>query len=340
MGGSPFMESLRKELRTRHYSLRTEKCYMYWVRSLIRFNGMLHPEQMNNTHIELFLNHLALDKAVSPATQNLALCAIVFMYRHLLHRELVGLEYGYARAPRNLPTVLSPQEVQRILSVMQGQTRLITALLYGAGLRINEALRMRVKDINFFDHSLFVFRGKGSKDRYTLLPQGLHSDLQAQIQHAQYIHKADLAEGFGTTSVPPSLHRKYGNTLKDFSWQYVFPSVTRCRHPHDGYICRHHLHSSSYSKNLRTAVVQAQIGKRVTAHTFRHSFATRLLQQGTDIRTVQELLGHTDLRTTEIYTHVVGNRRAGTISPLDIIAMQEVREPDAPFTYQKQPLPI
>ncbi|WP_406667797.1 integron integrase [Gallaecimonas sp. GXIMD1310] len=331
MGRSAFMETLRTELRTRQYSIRTEKCYMHWVRCLIRFHGMLHPGKMDNQHIEAFLNHLAANRKVSPATQNLALCAIVFMYRHVLHRELVGLAYGYAKAPRNLPTVLSPQEVNAILSFMRGQTKLLTALLYGSGLRIHEALRLRVKDVNFYDHSLFIFRGKGGKDRYTLLPEGLVTPLKAQIQTALTIHQQDLDEGYGSTSVLPSLHKKYGDSLKDFSWQYVFPSVTRCQHPHDGYICRHHLHPSSYRKQLRKAVLQAQINKRVTAHTFRHSFATRLLQQGTDIRTVQELLGHTDLKTTEIYTHVVGNRRAGTLSPVDALLRNDINEGLLPY---------
>ncbi|AWL10692.1 Integrase/recombinase [Saliniradius amylolyticus] len=317
MPKSQFMESVRAALRTRQYSIRTEKCYLYWVRQFIRFNAMLHPENMNNEHVERFLTDLAVAKKVSPSTQNLALCAIVFMYRYVIGRELEGLNYGYTRTPKNLPAVLSPSEVKTIMEQLHGRAKLITALLYGSGLRIHEALRLRVKDINFYDRSVFVFRGKGRKDRYTLLPSGLVQGLMQQMEKVRESHNADLAEGFGATSVPASLKRKYQSALNDYAWQYLFPSDVRCQHPVDGYICRHHWHTSSYRRQLRAAVVKSNLPKRVTAHTFRHSFATRLLEQGTDIRTVQELLGHTDLKTTEIYTHVLGSRRAGVLSPVD-----------------------
>jgi integron integrase len=275
---------------------------------------------MGNFEIERFLNHLAVNRRVSSATQNQSLCAIIFVYRHVLKKDIEGLKYKFAKKPVRLPAIINPEEVAEILEHLTSKYWLITALLYGCGLRIHEALSLRVKDIDPKNHSIFVFRGKGNKDRYTLLPKRLIPEITMQINLVREIHETDLAEGYGLTSVPQALHRKYQSTLKDFSWQYLFPSATRCIHPYDGYVCRHHLHHSAYSKQLRQAVVASGISKRVTAHTFRHAFATNLLQTGSDIRTVQEILGHNDIRTTEIYTHIVGNRRAGTTSPFDLLA--------------------
>jgi len=274
---------------------------------------------MSNTEIERFLNYLANTRQVSAATQNQALCAIIFLYRHVINKEIKNLKYNFSKQPKRLPTVLSSSEVAAIMQQLQGKYWLITALLYGTGMRISEALSLRVKDVDKYNQSLFIFRGKGAKDRYTLLPRSLVSKIDEQIEIVRSIHETDLVEGYGLTSVPPALMRKYKSTLKDFAWQYLFPSSCRCIHPYDGYICRHHIHPSAYSKNLRKAVLKSGISKRVSAHTFRHSFATNLLQSGSDIRTVQELLGHSDIRTTEIYTHIVGNRRAGTTSPVDKI---------------------
>jgi integron integrase len=324
---SPFIELIRAVIRTKQYSLKTEKSYLYWARYFIRFHHLKHPNEMGNKEVETFLSHLAVSRGVSAATQNQALCAIVFMYKHVLDRELKNLKFGYAKKPRNLPTVLNAEEVQKILKCMSGKYWLITAILYGCGLRVHEALRLRVKDIDFINQSIFVFRGKGGKDRYTLLPQSLAESIKNQMVIAKKCHDKDMCEGFGMASLPPSLIRKYGNAAKQMSWQFLFPSSVRCTHPIDGYICRHHIHETSYAKYLRQAVSKSGVMKRVSAHTFRHSFATRLLQSGADIRTVQELLGHADLRTTEIYTHVVGSRRAGTISPIDL--------PDQHLTFNK-----
>ncbi|MGS2719435.1 integron integrase [Paraglaciecola aestuariivivens] len=315
---SAFIESIREVIRTKQYSLKTEKSYLYWVRYFIRFHHLRHPRDMGNKEVEAFLSHLAVVRGVSAATQNQALCAIVFMYKHVLDTELKDLKFGYAKKPRNLPTVLNALEVQKILACLSGKYWLITGILYGCGLRVHEALRLRIKDIDFVNKSIFIFRGKGGKDRYTLLPNCLVKPLQQQIVVAKKCHARDVREGFGLASLPSSLIRKYGNAAKQASWQFLFPSSVRCPHPFDGYICRHHIHETAYAKSLRQAVAQSGVLKRVTAHTFRHSFATRLLQAGADIRTVQELLGHADLRTTEIYTHVVGSRRAGTISPIDL----------------------
>jgi len=241
------------------------------------------------------------------------------MYKNLLSTEFKQIKFSYAKKPKNIPTVISPKEVRLILQHLPAPFKLIVSVLYGAGLRLNEALRLRIKDIDFDNKSIFVFRGKGQKDRITLLPSELEHSLVDQIIHAQNLHDRDLKDGYGLTSVPASLHRKYKAAMKDFAWQYIFPSTTKFVHPIDGYVCRHHIHPSSLSRHLRQATVKSGVVKKVSAHTFRHSFATDLLNNGTDIRTVQTLLGHNDLRTTEIYTHVIGQRHAGTVSPFDRI---------------------
>ncbi len=319
MNKSPFLESVRTELRTRRYSLRTEKVYLSWIRSFILFNDKKHPNDMSNNEIERFLNHLAINRQVSSATQNQALCAIIFLYRYVIKRDIHDLSYSFTKREQAIPTVLSHDEATLILSKMKGIHKLIASILYGSGLRINEALTLRVKDLNLTNNTVFVFRGKGRKDRYSLLPKTLNSLISDQIAKVKQLHQKDLSEGYGLTSLPPALLRKYGNAVKDFSWQYLFPSTTRCVHPYDNYICRHHIHESAFRKQLRKAVLAANINKRVKAHTFRHTFATELLLSGTDIRTVQELLGHTDLKTTEIYTHVVGSRFSNALSPVDRI---------------------
>lgn len=317
MATSPFMESVRQVLRTKRYSLKTEKVYLGWIKSFILFNDKKHPSDMGNYEIERFLNHLAVNRQVSSATQNQALCALIFLYRHVIGREITDLKYSFTKRDRIIPTVLTHEEAISIIGNINGKYSLIASLLYGCGLRINEALKLRIKDINLANCTLFVFRGKGRKDRYTLLPRSLKEQINIQIARAKKVHQKDLNEGFGLTSLPPSLIRKYKMAAKDFSWQYLFPSSTRCEHPHDGYICRHHIHETAFRKQLRQAVLKSNITKRVKAHTFRHTFATQLLMNGTDIRTVQELLGHSDLRTTELYTHVIGSRFSHTISPLD-----------------------
>ncbi len=317
MNNSPFLESVRTELRTRRYSIKTEKVYLYWIKGFIIFNDKKHPKDMGNQEIERFLNHLAVNRQVSGATQNQALCAIIFLYRYIIQRDISDLRYSFTKREKSMPTVLTHDEAKAIIDQLTGKYWLIASLLYGGGLRINEALKLRIKDINLNDNTLFIFRGKGKKDRYTLLPKSLATTIGLQISHVKKIHVQDLSEGFGLTSLPPALLRKYGNAAKDISWQYLFPSTTRCVHPYDGYICRHHIHETSFRKQLRKAVIVSHVAKQVKAHTFRHSFATQLLQHGSDIRTVQELLGHTDLKTTELYTHVIGTRFSHTMSPMD-----------------------
>jgi integron integrase len=317
MSSSPFIETIRAELRARRYSLQTEKSYLFWIRNFIYFNDKRHPNDLGNLQIEQFLSYLANQRKVSSATQNQALCAIIFMYKYIIKRDIQGLSYSFTKKPQRMPTVLSDNEVREILAHLKGKYWLITALLYGCGFRINEALKLRIKDINFDNHTVFIFRGKGGKDRYSILPQSLDEILLKQIQQAKQIHQLDINEGFGLTSLPASLIRKYGNAAKDLSWQYVFPSTVRCVHPYDGYVCRHHIHETAYRKQLRQALLKSGIAKRVTAHTFRHSFATQILRSGADIRTVQDLLGHADVKTTEIYTHVIGSRFTNTRSPMD-----------------------
>lgn len=216
-----------------------------------------------------------------------------------------------------MPTVLTHEEAMKIIDNMNNKYRVMFALLYGAGLRKTELLKLRIKDVDFAAKSVFVFRGKGGKDRMTMLPNNLVEPIKNQIENVRRIHQKDLAEGGGETSLPPGLARKYPYAIKEFKWQYLFPSTTRCQHPIDGYYCRHHLHWTGLTKALRAAVKASGVTKHVTAHTFRHSFATQLLLSGADIRTVQELLGHSDLRTTQIYTHVIGQHSSGTTSPLD-----------------------
>jgi integron integrase len=297
--------------------LRTEKVYLQWIKRFILFNDKKHPNEMGNHEIERFLSNLAVNREVSAATQNQALCAIIFLYRYIIKRDISDLRYSLTKREKTMPTVLTHEEATTIISHLNSTHGLIASLLYGCGLRINEALHLRVKDINIADNTLFIFRGKGRKDRYTLLPKSLNSVIEKQIEKVKHIHEKDLREGFGLSSLPPSLLKKYSSAAKDITWQYLLPSTTRCVHPYDGYVCRHHIHDSAFRKQLRKAVLKTNITKRVKAHTFRHSFATQLLINGSDIRTVQELLGHSDLRTTEIYTHVIGSRFSHTMSPLD-----------------------
>lgn len=314
---SAFIEEVRQHLRTLRYSLKTEKSYLRWIKAYIRHHDYEHPNDLKDSDIDDYLNHLANNQKVSASTQTQALCALVFLYKKCLNRENLNLQYAYSKKPKNLPTVISNYEAKLVISHLNGKYELIASLLFGSGLRINEALRLRIKDINFTDNTIFVFRGKGGKDRYTILPESLKRRIKNQIEFAKAIHQRDLNDGYGFTSLPPALFRKYRDTLLDAKWQYIFPSAVRCVHPIDGYICRHHLHETAFRRKLRDAVVKSGIDKRITAHTFRHSFATELLKNHSDIRTVQELLGHTDIRTTQLYTHVIGDRFVGTKSPVD-----------------------
>jgi integron integrase len=317
MGQLTFLEAIRTEIRVRHYSYQTEKSYLYWNRYFIRHCNIRHGADITPALIEQFLCFLAVECEVSASTQKQALCAIVFACRHVLKIEPNELQFPYAKAPKRIPQVLSNEEAKLIISNLSGYHYLIGAILFGSGLRLKEALKLRVKDIDLTTKSIFVYRGKGQKDRACMLPNGLIDVLKSQMNQVKKLHEADLSDGFGLASLPISLIRKYRSNASKFHWQYIFPASRRCMHPSDNYVCRHHIHPTAFSRALRQATTNCGIDKRVTAHTFRHSFATSLLLKGHDIRTIQELLGHSDVKTTEIYTHVIGGHHTGVISPLD-----------------------
>jgi integron integrase len=312
------LEQVRRRLRAKHYSLRTEQAYLYWIRRFIIANGKRHPRLMGAPEVEAFLSHLANEGKVSASTQNQALSAVLFLYRQVLGIELPWMEnVTRAKRPRRLPAVLSVAEVQDVLARMEGRPWLIASLLYGTGLRLMECLRLRVQDVDFRRNEILVRAGKGGKDRRTMLPRSLVEALQREIERARVLHQADLAVGCGVASLPHALARKYPSAPREFAWQYVFPSVQRSIDPRDGVERRHHFDDGVLSRALKSACRKAGIEKPVSAHTLRHSFATHLLEAGYDIRTIQELLGHKDVATTQLYTHVLNRGGGGVLSPLD-----------------------
>jgi integron integrase len=314
---SPFLESLRDDMRLRGYSIKTEKSYLEWIRRYIYFIGKKHPESAGAGEVKAFLTHLAVDRKVAVNTQKVALNAVVFLYHKHLNRELGDLGFTLATKQRYLPCVLSMTEVASILAKLEGRNKLIIELLYGSGLRVNECLRLRVQDVDIDRLALTVRDGKGRKDRQTLLAAGLRSPVQTAISEAIELQRKDNEKGVGP-SLPTALARKYPNAWRHHAWAYLFPASALCANPFDGTLCRHHLHDSVVRKFLQKAIRDTGVThKKIGTHTFRHSFATHLLAGGTDIRTVQELLGHNDVSTTQIYTHVVGRHYAGTASPLD-----------------------
>jgi len=317
MEKSPFLVTIREFCRAKHYSLKTEKAYLHWIKRYINFHHKKHPLDMAENEVEQFLTFIAQALKVSPTTQNQALCALSFMYRDVLQKPLVNMRFQYAKLPKRVPQVLTNNEAMLVIKHLKGVHQLIGALMYGGGMRISEVLKLRIKDFDFTRQTVFIFRSKGQKDRVTLFPDKLHEAVNKRIEQVKNIHQRDIDEGFGMTSLPPALIRKYGNAVKNFYWQYLFISTTRCVHPYDHYVCRHHLHQTTFRKALKEAVRRSDISKRVTSHTLRHSFATRLLETGHDIRVVQELLGHDDVKTTQIYTHVLGKHKSGAVSPLD-----------------------
>lgn len=316
---SPFLESIRRTMRLRGYSIRTEQSYLYWIRYYIRFHKRRHPEEMGKLEIIAFLEHLAADRHVTANTQRVALNALMFLYSKILEKPIQNIQFRRASKPRYLPTVLSPKETIDILDQLEGIHKLVVELMYGSGLRVSECLRLRVQDLDFERSALTVRDGKGSKDRVTLLSQKLKSVLTEQMEKARYIQLEDNKDSIGP-SLPVALGRKYPGAYRSFNWMFLFPSTTLCHHPVTNAWCRHHLHTSVIRKAVKRATFESGVHKRVTCHTFRHSFATHLLEGGTDIRTVQELLGHSDVKTTQIYTHILGQHYAGTSSPLDRIS--------------------
>jgi integron integrase len=312
------LEQVRRRLRVKHYSLRTEDIYLGWIRRFFLANGKRHPRDMGAPEMETFLSALANDGKVAASTQNQALSALLFLYREVLGIDLPWMD-GVTRAkrPRRLPTVLSVAEVQSILARMDGRPWLVASLLYGTGLRLMECLRLRIKDVDFRRNEIMVRDGKGGKDRRTMLPRTLVEPLQREVERARLLHQADLAAGFGAARLPHALARKYPSAPREFGWQYVFASAQRSIDPRDGFERRHHFDDGILSRAVKTACRKAGIEKPVSAHTLRHSFATHLLEAGYDIRTIQELLGHKDVATTQIYTHVLNRGGGGVLSPLD-----------------------
>lgn len=313
------LTSVRERLRLLHYSLRTEDVYVQWIRRFIIFHGKRHPSAMGAEEVSAFLSHLASDREVSAATQNQAKSALLFLYKGVLQLELPWLkEVVTASRARRLPVVLTPAEVRNLLlELPAGEQHLVASMLYGTGMRLLEGLRLRVKDIEFHRREILVREGKGNKDRVTVLPENLIAPLQAQLAHAQALHRADLDAGRGEVHLPAALALKYPNAGRLWGWQYVFPSPVLSIDPRSGVERRHHLGESAVQKNITLAARRAGIHKPCSPHVLRHSFATHMLQAGYDIRTVQELLGHADVSTTMIYTHVMNKGGRGVLSPLD-----------------------
>lgn len=316
---SPFMEMVRGEIRLRGYSLRTEKSYLFWIKQYILFHKKRHPSAMGNAEVKEFLTWLAVSRHVAVNTQKVALNALAFLYQKVLRQDLGELGFTLASKQRHLPSVLTAVEVAMILQHLHGRDRLIIELLYASGLRITEALRLRIQDIDFNHQSICVRDSKGNKDRQTILSESSLPQLKIEIENALTIQKRDNAANIGP-SLPNQLGVKYPNAFKSPAWMFVFPSSGICEHPITGIHCRHHLHDSVVRKFLKRTVASAGIThKRVSCHTFRHSFATHLLQAGCDIRNFQELLGHNDIKTTQIYTHVIGRHFVNIRSPADAL---------------------
>ena|SRR5688572_427444 len=313
------LDRMRAAIRLRHYGRRTEEAYVGWVKRFILFHGKKHPAAMGADEVNAFLNHLAVERRVSASTQSQALCALIFLYRHVLEDPLQWMdEIVRAQRRERLPLVLVKSEVRTLLGAMEGVPRLVASVLYGGGLRLLEALRLRVKDVDFAANMIVVRQGKGDKDRRTLLPEGLKEPMRRQIEQARRIHQRDLRLGLGAVWLPDALAMKYRNAAREFPWQWVFPATRLWTDPVTGARGRHHLDESVIQRAVRRGVRSAGLDKPAACHTLRHCFATHLLEDGYDIRTVQELMGHADVRTTMIYTHVLQQMgRRGIRSPLD-----------------------
>ena len=312
------LEKTREILRLKHYSSRTEEAYIHWIRRFIRFFAMRHPRDMDETHIRQFLTYLAVDRHVAAPTQNQALSALLFLYRDVLNLPLnEQIVPVHAKESKHIPVVLTKNEVQLLLSCMNGTTGLIARLIYGSGLRLMECITLRIKDLDFGHQQIIVRNGKGEKDRYTMLPMSLDQSLHKHLLGRKQIYDGDISQGYGYVELPFALERKYPNADREWIWQYLFPSERVVHNQQKQKTYRWHMSESTVQRAVRQATQVAQIPKHVGPHTLRHSFATHLLENGYDIRTVQELLGHKDVRTTMIYTHVLNRGGHGVRSPLD-----------------------
>ena len=316
--GKKLLDQVSDTIRVKHYSSRTEKTYKDWITRYILFHNKRHPKDMGAEEIQAFITHLAIERHVAASTQNQALSAIIFLYRHVLQMDIaLPSDIFRAEKSKTLPVVLTHQEAMSVIHKMTRVPQLMAKILYGSGLRLTECLRLRVKDIDFGNHQIIVRDGKGEKDRATILPDALIADLQMHLETVGAIHQQDLKAGYGEVYLPYALARKYPNAAKEWMWQYVFPASARAVDPETKKIRRHHVDPSVLQKAVRQAAQLAGIDKPVSPHTFRHSFATQLLQSGYDIRTIQELLGHKDVKTTMIYTHVLQRGANAVKSPLD-----------------------
>jgi integron integrase len=316
--GKKLLDQMRDALQTQHYSYRTENTYVEWAKQFVLFHKKRHPKEMGVPEVEAFITHLATQRKVAASTQNQALSAILFLYREVLRQPLDNVTPVRPQKPERLPTVLAKNEALRVINALSGVHQLMAKILYGSGLRLIECIRLRVKDIDFEQHGLIVRDGKGEKDRVTMLPESLAVPLKEHLARVQQIHQQDIKNGYGTAYLPYALEKKYPNASREWAWQYVFPAKSVSIDPRSNVMRRHHADESGLQKAVRAAARLAGItDKPVSCHTFRHSFATHLLQSGYDIRTVQELLGHKDVKTTMIYTHVLQRGGLAVKSPLD-----------------------
>ncbi|MCF7805604.1 MAG: integron integrase [Candidatus Marinimicrobia bacterium] len=339
MAKSRLLTEVKNSLRAKHYSYRTEQAYIQWIKRFILFHKKRHPENLKSSHIQDYLSFLANKQNVAASTQNQARAAILYLYREVLNQEMVldSEEIDFAAKPKKIPTVFSREEARTVLQHMTGQTWLMASLLYGSGLRVTECLRLRVKDIDFDLNQIIVRDGKGSKDRVTILPESLVAPLRRQIARVSARRKSDLSKDVKGVSLPNALSEKYVDAATSLEWQYLFPSRDVSRDPRTGKKLRHHFSTSGLQHAVRRAVKKADVNKAASCHTFRHSFATHLLEHGYDIRTVQELLGHSDVRTTMIYTHIVKKGGRAVQSPIDVPEStpdtedQKMSEPSSPY---------
>ena len=316
------LDQLREMIRYRHYSLRTEEAYVYWVRQFIHWHGLRHPAELSGVEVQAFLSHLANERKVAASTHRQALSALLFLYKDVLGQSLPWMDdVGRPVPKRRVPVVLTTAEVSAVLAALDGTASLLGRLLYGTGLRLMEGLRLRVKDLDFDRNVLIVREGKGGKDRVVMLPRSLHADLRRQLDEARQLWHADRQAGVGGVHLPHALERKYPRAGESWTWFWVFPSASLSTDPRSGQVRRHHLHEQNLQRAIKQAVRRAGLAKPASVHTLRHSFATHLLQSGTDIRTVQELLGHSDVSTTMIYTHVLKVAAGTTASPLDALPL-------------------